>query len=191
MAQKLREGLDQLGIESKVARFRHVLLVEDFTGSGFTLMRPHRDGWKGKLARARDRIGNMKELGTLDEEATVSILLYVAAETAERRLREQLKAAGLDWRVDVMQSIPDAVRVDDPELLAICEEFFDEALIDRHKGDRRVPLGFGDAALPLVLHHNTPNNSVCILWGDTSEQSGSLDRHALFPRYERHHRDRP
>ena len=48
-----------------------------------------------------------------------------------------------------------------------------------------------DAALPVVLHHNTPNNSISLLWADTTDREDGSKRHALFPRYERHHADRP
>jgi len=41
--------------------------------------------------------------------------------------------------------------------------------------------GYGDCGLPVVLHHNTPNNSLALLW--------SYDDRAvrgLFPRVQRH-----
>jgi hypothetical protein len=41
-----------------------------------------------------------------------------------------------------------------------------------------------------VLFHNTPNNSVCILWADTTDRDEGQNRRALFPRYERHRADR-
>ena len=70
----------------------------------------------------------------------------------------------------------------------LCHDYYDPATADEHKGD--TPLGYEDCALPLVLAHNTPNNSVCLLWAESSADVG-LGRHALFPRYERHHKDRP
>ena len=41
--------------------------------------------------------------------------------------------------------------------------------------------GFGGCALPLVLAHNTPNNSFPILWWSWDNQVN-----ALFPRVSRH-----
>jgi hypothetical protein len=35
--------------------------------------------------------------------------------------------------------------------------------------------------LPLVLHHNTPNNSICLLWSYEDTQV-----RGLFPRIKRH-----
>lgn len=44
----------------------------------------------------------------------------------------------------------------------------------------RPYLGFDECALPLVLSHNTPNNSLPILWQDSEQFRG------LFPRISRH-----
>ena len=41
--------------------------------------------------------------------------------------------------------------------------------------------GYGDGALPLVLSHNTPNNSILVLWQDDDDHYPSL-----FPRINRH-----
>ena len=39
----------------------------------------------------------------------------------------------------------------------LCERYYDENLGDEHTGD--VKFGYDSCGLPLVLHHNTPNNS--------------------------------
>jgi hypothetical protein len=72
---------------------------------------------------------------------------------------------------------------------ALANAYGDPTLRDAHKGD--ATLGFRDSRLPLVLSHNTPNNSIALLWADTSERPGSKHRYALFTRYERHSADRP
>ena len=41
-------------------------------------------------------------------------------------------------------------------------------------------LGFDECALPVVLSHNTPNNSLPIIWQDAERF------HGLFPRISRH-----
>jgi hypothetical protein len=76
-----------------------------------------------------------------------------------------------------------------PSLVDLSCKYYDPLLDDRHKGS--VPLGFESGELPLILHHNTPNNSVCLLWGDTVGRDQALPLRALFPRYERHHEERP
>ena len=56
-------------------------------------------------------------------------------------------------------------------------DYYDESVEDEHKG--RVVHGYADCSLPLVLSHNTPNNSVYLLWEKEKQ-------YALFPRFERH-----
>ena len=49
-------------------------------------------------------------------------------------------------------------------------------------GSQDVIHGYGGISLPLILAHNTPNNSVYLLW---AEKPG-LKTKALFPRVSRH-----
>jgi hypothetical protein len=192
VGRKLREALEELELPHEDPTFQHIVLVEDFSGSGFSLLRRGDDGsWDGKLQRAAGHIENMKSQGVVHENATISVLLYIASETAHVKLVERIEAAGLPWRIDVIQLIPESVVIRDPDVVELCEAYFDEKLMNKHNSFQPVPLGFGDVALPLVLHHNTPNNSVCILWGDTTDEADSDQRRALFPRYERHHPARP
>lgn len=188
MQKKLKKGLAAMGIEAE-DKFQHVVLVDDFTGSGFTLIREENGEFDGKLIKIRARLDDWRAKGFVALDAKVSILIYIASQEAERCVREHLARAALDWSLTVVQSIPDAFRVTDPVMEALAIDYYDPMLSDVHKGD--ATLGFRDSRLPLVLSHNTPNNSIALLWGDTSERRGSKSRYALFTRYERHSADRP
>lgn len=191
MAEKLAEALEELELDGP-AQFRNVVLVDDFYGSGTSLLHRKEDGsWGGKLNRAREHLDDLSagENPLLTTDATVIVVLYVASQQAIAHIHDMLTAFEPTWGLHVVQPLPANVVVDDPELRQLCQWFFDDVLIDKHK-KRRVPLGYQDVALPLVLHHNTPNNSICPLWADSVGRGGE-DRHALFPRYERHHVDRP
>lgn len=63
-------------------------------------------------------------------------------------------------------------------------KYFDSNIINKHykKGKHDNPyLGFNECGLPLILNHNTPNNSLPILWlPDDMRYKG------LFPRVTRH-----
>jgi hypothetical protein len=65
---------------------------------------------------------------------------------------------------------------------ALCEKYYSEALEDEHTGS--VKFGLDNCGLPLVLHHNTPNNSLYLLWARRREGFTPL-----FVRYERHGRE--
>jgi hypothetical protein len=45
--------------------------------------------------------------------------------------------------------------------------------------------GYANCALPVVLEHNTPNNSIPLLWAETEGKSG-VKMHPLFFRRDRH-----
>jgi hypothetical protein len=191
MGEKLAEALEELELEGP-AQFRNVVLIDDFYGSGTSLLHRKDDGsWGGKLKGAHEHLRDLAagDQPLLTSDATVAVVLYVASQQAHTHIEEVLSAFEPSWRLHVVQPLPAHVVVDDPELRRLCEWFFDDVLIDKHK-KRRVPLGYQDVALPLVLHHNTPNNSICPLWADSVGRGGD-ERHALFPRYERHHVDRP
>ncbi len=65
---------------------------------------------------------------------------------------------------------------------ALCEKYYSEEFEDEHTGS--VKYGVENCGLPLVLHHNTPNNPVFLLWGRKKQ-----DFSPLFVRYERHGRE--
>jgi hypothetical protein len=192
MVRKLDEALNRFGASDVPRNFVEVVLVEDFSGSGMTLLRPSSDGasWEGKLDKVHRAIGELTRAGTVAEDARVVVLLYLASSEAERHLRAVLNETRWHWDLQIVQPLSSNIVVHDHYIISLCQWFFDPILEDEHKG--RSPLGYSDGALPLILEHNTPNNSICLLWADTSDvPAGGLSRHALFPRFERHHKDRP
>lgn len=191
MAEKLSEAMKEQGLLGEV-RFRHVVFVDDFYGSGTSLLYKKDDGqWGGKLLRAQEHLERLKHQNAplLEPDVDVTAVIYIASAQAEAHIRETMAVFEPTWRLQVIQRLPATIAVDDPEVVALCEWFFDDVLIDKHKKER-LPLGYKRAALPLVLPHNSPNNSISPLWADSFGRGG-LDRHALFSRYERHHVDRP
>jgi hypothetical protein len=191
MCKKLLGALEKQELQA-AGSFAHIFLIDDFAGSGRTLLREEDGAFVGKLAKLSVAIERLTEQKLLARDAEVTLVLYVASEQALEHLNGVLAASELPaWEVRVVQRLPASVRVDqsDPPFAELNERLYDKALNDEHKGE--APLGYARCALPLVLSHNTPNNSVSLLWGDTTQERESLKRHALFPRYERHHRDRP
>lgn len=178
------------------ATFNRFVLVDDFSGSGFTALRQNSDGaWAGKLHHVSVHLDNLVAQGVAAPGYAVQVLLYTGSEKAQQTLRERVADAGLDWRVDVVQVIPNASLVDPTSGFAdICRKYHDPHVDDAVKTDAAsdsAALGFKDSRLPLVLSHNTPNNSVGILWENTSEEPKSARRLTpLFPRHERHKADR-
>ena len=79
----------------------------------------------------------------------------------------------------------------DGAMLALCDRYYDHELFERLRkhceqaGQADMKLGYADCALPLVLEHNTPNNSIPLLWAETSGKHGPAMR-PLFRRRDRH-----
>ncbi len=191
MRDKLEEALDQSKLEAQKT-FGHIFLVDDFAGSGETMLRKKDGEFKGKLIKLNTAIGQLIDSDLVAADVEVTIVIYVATEQAHKHLDDVLAASSLpEWEVRIVQTLPSSIRVDrqDRAMAELAERYYDEVMSDEHKG--RAPLGYAGCALPVVLSHNTPNNSVSLLWADTTQEADSLNRRALFPRYERHHRDRP
>lgn len=192
MIEKLRGALKSLGVNDHQPVFETVVLVDDFYGSGASLIDQRDNGtWKGKLHRACEHIQKLASLDVplLANNPTVVVALYVASSQAKMHIEGMLAEYRPAWKLVVVQEFPHQLKVVDTELLRVCDEFFDPIMIDEHKGSAHH--GYKDAALPVVLFHNTPNNSISPLWADTEFEPDGLGKRALFPRYERHHADRP
>jgi hypothetical protein len=192
---KLTEALrgHELLQGDQTATFGHVFVVDDFSGSGTSLVRASRsgDGWTGKLARLQEALANAATQGLIDIDVPGTMVLYIASDQALSQIREGLEKLGMaNWSVECVQCLPARIKVDTtfPAMAELCRRYFDQVTIDPDKG--ATPIGYEDCALPLVLAHNTPNNSVCLLWSDTRDRDDGDHRRALFPRYERHHPDR-
>jgi hypothetical protein len=193
MRKSLAAAIEQTGLPEP-ARFRQVILVDDFAGSGFTLLsRDDVGGWRGKLWKASGWIDELIREEIVDTDARVIVLLYLASDQAVGSLEERLEESGLPWRLLIAQTIRRDLHPIPSAMIDLCKKYFDEAILDQHlaKGDSPPYLGFGGVSLPLVLHHNTPNNSIGLLWVDTTDLESSSRRRALFPRRQRHNPDRP
>lgn len=190
MAETLREA-----VADEDALFEQVLLVDDFAGSGVTTLREKDGKWKGRLERTRDHLQDIAGKVVVDNP-TVWVLLYVASAQAKSHIQDMLAKRGLGWHLHIVQELEEDLAVEDEVILEMCRRYFDEAnyeVLGHHvkeaPGDVRI--GFGDGRLPLVLSHNTPNNSVSLLWADTTDRPGSNNQRGLFPRRHRHNAERP
>lgn len=196
LCKDLAQSLEALGSDAE-ATFCHFVLVDDFTGSGFTALRQDDDGnWSGKLFHVKNALDQLVKDGIAAAHYTVDVVVYTASAKAESALREQLANAGFrNWKLSVVQIIPNSHLVaTDSEFADLCRAHHDPIVDDKIKADAASPtaaLGFRDSRLPLVLSHNTPNNSVGVLWENTVDDPKSTKKFSpLFPRHERHKADR-
>ncbi|WP_433934238.1 hypothetical protein AB3662_07000 [Sorangium cellulosum] len=188
-------------------RFNSVYVIDDLTASGTTLIRhdTEKSKWKGKLPRLRDAIWSardkLKEDFPLAEDFSLCVHHYLATQTAldtAQRLNDQRKStSGNDgWFSSVEFStgcvLRDTVKLhspDDHAALGLADRYYDPVLETRHteeSGVKDMHLGYGECALTLVLEHNTPNNSLPLLWAETQGEGGAHPMRPLFRRRSRH-----
>lgn len=176
------------------AKFTLIWLMDDFSGSGNTYIRFDSGSgkFKGKIKKIYERLHQGDLIDTSHYE--VFLLLYVATRQAidhieywaERFTSEfnykPLKVRVL-WVIEPTVSLKKDISSGLQAILANAK-YYDPKACDEHikvGGTTTAQMGFAGCALPLVLSHNAPNNSVYILWGSEAHSF-----HGLFPRVSRH-----
>jgi len=135
-----------------------------------------------------------------EEGWTLCVHHYISSKKSEDKVREldttlraELGDAGWFTKMEFSQGM----RLDadfpvtaetHPEFAALIEEYYDDAIENEHmkKGGENARYGFGQCGLPLVLDHNTPNNSIALLWAETDGENGKHAMRPLFRRRQRH-----
>ena len=175
-------------------RFSSVFLIDDISASGTSLIRWENDAPTGRLNAFAEQLKADIRQGSkvfAGGKTRVYVLLYIATNQALEHIDEALKKwTDAPWEVKpevvVIQKLTEAIRVSTascPEMAAVIDKYYDPAIQDEHTDEGKTLLhyGFASCALPLVLAHNTPNNSIALIWAD-----GSKSMKPLFPRKERH-----
>lgn len=193
---KAKDLIKNLRKDEYPGRFSSFFLIDDFTASGTSYFRIEEQEWKGKIWKTLHSlliIGDLFDLADHDEHVEIHIIFYLATKSALQILEDRI----LLWReeqninfkftIEAVQVIEDDVRestIANSPFINLAKEYFDISIIDDHfkKAKHDNPhLGYGECGLPLVLVHNTPNNSLPVLWlPDDKDFTG------LFPRVTRH-----
>lgn len=196
---KLEEHLSQMlnrPLEAQERRFRTLVLLDDFSASGTSYYAlPANAPPGGKIASFfQELCGDGPSSRLVDlADLEVYVLLYMATEQALTHLREASVATwgtrGIRCVVDAVQWLPNDLRLErngpDPIRRLIDDtRYYDHSIHDTHLrkgGTADARYGYADCGLPLVLHHNTPNNSIALLWSYEDKAF-----RGLFPRIQRH-----
>jgi hypothetical protein len=175
-------------------RFSLIWLVDDFSGSGNTYIRfdAKEKRFKGKIKKIYDMV---HDGGLINPDYyEVYLLLYVATRQAIDHIlywseRFTSERGFKPLRLHVLCAIEKDIALSFAKDAAIMDtlaiaSYYDDRASDRHiaiGGTTDARFGFAGCALPLVLSHNTPNNSVYALWGPEEFRF-----FGLFPRVSRH-----
>lgn len=200
---KCIEMIDKLETEcGKGARFRLVFLIDDFCASGTTLVRTNETGdVKGTLCQLANktfarRTGDKIEEPTmmsilLDEDSKIYLCHLLATEKAVshiERSKAMLPPVLANLHIEPVAVLSHSIynNPDCRQMSRLCLSYYQSRMEDEHTKD--VMFGYRDCGLFVVLHHNTPNNSVYLLW---NRKASTIDGrepafHPLFTRIERH-----
>ncbi len=188
-------------------KFEDVYLVDDFTASGTTFIRQIEGKWKGKLTKFNDIVldarDKLREKFPIADEYFLHIHHYISSHQARRNLEKMLATASKNWKeksfgeYNITEGLilPETLplsRSGDAAMLGLCDKYYDHALFKRlekhcrEAGMDTMKLGYAYCALPVVLEHNTPNNSIPLLWAETAGADGAHAMEPLFFRRDRH-----
>ena len=188
-------------------KFEDVYLVDDFTASGTTFIRQTDGTWKGKLTKFNDIVvrahAELREEFPISDGYSLHIHHYVSSHQARRNLEEKLAKAARDWKEKsfgkyniteglILPPTLPLSQTNDTAVLELCDKYYDHALFKRlekhcrEAGMDTMKLGYASCALPVVLEHNTPNNSIPLLWAETAGTGGAHAMQPLFFRRDRH-----
>jgi hypothetical protein len=185
----LRDSLRK-DLQDPTAHFRLVYLIDDFTATGTTFLRYDEENakWKGKLAHFRDSLrsanADLDGDGPFAPEWELCVHHYAASKAAVDGLDKRLALAASEfaderWAHHTHTSygtiLPPDLPIDSvPErndaFIKLAQDTYDPIIETKHTavgGVKNIALGYGGCALPLVLDHNTPNNSIALLWAET------------------------
>ena len=185
----------------KDAKFEVIFLIDDFVGSGKTLLRNEGGKWKGKLTKLAQnyiRLHNM-----FSSNCLIAIHHYTGTEQANENLSNLLEQARqpsgpVDWFPRPILSTIDLIfdsnsvisRATDAAITNLVDKYYDPAIETKSikVGGTDAKFGFANCGLPVILEHNTPNNSVALLWAESliEEPPPPHLMRPLFRRRQRH-----
>jgi hypothetical protein len=196
---KLRED------QGEGSRFEIICLVDDFMGTGTSFLRKEGGRWTGKLVRFKDVLHNEKFRldDFVEPDWIILVHHYLGGPDANQVVERERKARNEhdgnwvgDLRFEFGLRLPESIKVNsarDAAFSLLAAKYYNSAIEDEHTakgGVERIDFGYGACALPLVLEHNTPNNSMALLWADCPAQGEGLakepEMRPLFRRRIRH-----
>lgn len=191
----LRKDVQNSGEDSvsKECVFKTIVLIDDFSGTGLSYFRRDETGaLKGKIAKFYEAVTTAENAVSKlinRNEIHIVVLLYMATHRAKEYLSSEVpklfNASGIGSRVFVVYEFPESLTVrsgQNPDLDNIIEKYYDKSNEDSSTeiGGTDLKYGFSRCGLPLVLSHNTPNNSIGLIWARGPKMT------PLFPRVTRH-----
>lgn len=192
---------------SDIPVFKHIFLIDDFTASGTTLINQDEETneWKGKVKKflnalisARAEMLSKFNEEILDEVCHIHIHHYVGTAFSETEVKRRVAAyeaylsedgilhPKFEFKVTFGIVLDESIKItakSHPEFYALITKHYDKSV--QTDTTKCVKYGYKQGSLPLVFEHNTPNNSVGIIWAETSEANVSKTSTPMTPLFRR------
>lgn len=192
LKRELVKSLSRLGMSEEAPVFEVVCLLDDFSGSGSSLLRSQEGKWKGKVAKFYDE--NCVRIGShLTSNCHIHIHHHLASAQAKEQIESDLSRfaatqPAFSYTTSFSYVLPATIVIGDADrdkaLVDLLKTWYDPGIQDEHTGPD-IWFGYRRCGLPLVLEHNTPNNSVALLWA-SSKEDATVRMRPLFARRKRH-----
>lgn len=194
LGDELWKSLARSGPSRHRPWFEAVWLVDDFSGSGSSLLRYDDDDkrWKGKVAKF-DKINKPRVGSVLSKDCVIHVHHHLASHQARRQIEADLERFGQEnatfkYSASFSHVMPPHIVINDEwsetDLVDLLKHWYDAGIEDEHT-KKDIWFGYKQCGLPLVLEHNTPNNSVALLWAESKPEATPRMK-PLFARRKRH-----
>jgi len=208
MHDDLEKWIEKSGAKTESV-FENIFLIDDFSGSGNSILRPDKESYAGKLFKFVDEaLGTVEAPGTLGKWCIkggprLFVVTYLSTRQAFNELngrKESLLKTLVQPNMascEIMEplqifedwlKVPQSENENDKSFDMLLEGYYDDRIEDEHTktGGKDVKHGYADCGLPIVLCHNCPNNSVYLLWAQTDRSEMKAGLQPLFRRTSRH-----
>jgi hypothetical protein len=202
LTEKLQARLKALK-STAPATFEWVCLIDDFTASGTTSIRFEKNVWDGKVRRFMEESAAGGDGSPLiSTDAHVQVHHYLASHTASQMVTRLLgdygqQHSGMRFVATFTHVFPEDIAIcatPETQIAVLLKRRYDPSIETTHTGSG-IALGYKQGGLPVVLDHNTPNNSLATLWARSDpikdEYVAAKHMWPLFPRRHRHSDVRP
>jgi hypothetical protein len=210
--ESLLKDLRKAQPEDADAAFELVVLVDDFTGTGSSFLRYDTEDkrWTGKLCKFLASLNEaLASVPIVREGWQLCIHHYLGTARAAHDIVEREKQAIAEasphvklkghshYSFGAIVAEATCIRKDnagESALVAITQKYYNSTIETKHTlvgGVKHLGLGYGACGLPLILHHNTPNNSLALLWAEAASSENVQgerlrEMRPLFRRRQRH-----
>jgi hypothetical protein len=208
MHDDLEKWIQKIGAKTEPL-FENIFLIDDFSGSGNSILRPDKESYAGKLIKfVEEQLGTIETPGPLGKWCIkggprLFVVTYLSTRQALSELktrkesllktlaRPNIASCEIMEPLQIFEDglkVPQSENENDKCFDVLLEDYYDNRIEDENTrtGGKDVKHGYSGCGLPLVLCHNCPNNSVYLLWAQTDKSETTPGLRPLFRRISRH-----